>query len=228
MLAVERVPPATVPAWGPQGELPMNARMKAVVDALQDIETARRKVKRRNKKKSMIEDDIAVLKVNIKRDRVRLDQGGGRRAWELEEQLRENELVADDLSLDLRKIKLQIEYAQAELDELEERHWAVLSFYSPELASSAIDDALGEFAGSGGGDGGSSLPATIRNGDNINENNSNDEKTIAGAGVGDGTESPGAHAAAEAADPSLAVPVNGVNGAKGKPNVSSEASNNNE
>lgn len=144
-LAVERVPPATIPAWGPQGELPMNARMKAVVDALQDIETARRNVQRRKKKKSLIEDELSALKLDIKRDRLRLEQGVG--AWDIEEELRRNELDADDLSLDLRKVKLQIEYAQAELDDLQERHWAVLSFYSPELASNAISEALGEFSG---------------------------------------------------------------------------------
>ena len=239
VLAVERVPPATVPAWGPQGELPMNARMKAVVDALQDIETARRKVQRRKKKKSIIEDDIAALKVDIKRDRVRLEQGGGRRSWELEEQLRENELEADDLSLDLRKMKLQIEYAQAELDELQERHWAVLSFYSPELAASAVEEALDEFSGGARGRavGGSSPSASTRNGDTRNDNtNSNDDNTIADVGGGDGTESSPASPVTDAAADAAAAgsggggggPINGAIGVNGvtTDTVSSDATSN--
>ena len=39
-LAVERVPPANVPAWGPTGDLGIDARTKALQDVLQDIATA--------------------------------------------------------------------------------------------------------------------------------------------------------------------------------------------
>lgn len=62
-LAVERVPPAGVPAWGPSGEMPCDARTKAIMDALEDIETARQKVAKREKKEALATEEITILKV---------------------------------------------------------------------------------------------------------------------------------------------------------------------
>jgi hypothetical protein len=62
-LAAERVPPANVPAWGPSGELGIDARSKAILDALEDVQTARRKLESRKKKEALAREDITILKV---------------------------------------------------------------------------------------------------------------------------------------------------------------------
>jgi hypothetical protein len=62
-LAVERVPPADIPAWGPTGELPVDARAKAIMDALDDIQVAKRKVEAKKKKEDLAREDVTILKV---------------------------------------------------------------------------------------------------------------------------------------------------------------------
>jgi hypothetical protein len=62
-LAVERVPPSEIPGWGPSGELPVDGRTKAIIDALEDIQTARQKVETREKKEALAKEEITILKV---------------------------------------------------------------------------------------------------------------------------------------------------------------------
>lgn len=62
-LSVEQVPPADVVAWGPSGELQMDARTKGIIDALEDIQLAEQKLKAKEKKESLAREDISILKV---------------------------------------------------------------------------------------------------------------------------------------------------------------------
>lgn len=62
-LAVERVPPADIPGWGPSGELPFDARTKAIMDALEDIQIARQKLEASEKKEVLAKEEITILKV---------------------------------------------------------------------------------------------------------------------------------------------------------------------
>lgn len=62
-LAIERIPPPDIPAWGPSGDLGMDARMKATIDALQDIQEAQNKLEQRKKREQQATDDITILKV---------------------------------------------------------------------------------------------------------------------------------------------------------------------
>ena len=62
-LAMERIPPPGVPAWGPSGDLGMDARMKATIDALQDIQEAEYRLKQRKEAELDCMDDITILKV---------------------------------------------------------------------------------------------------------------------------------------------------------------------
>jgi hypothetical protein len=64
--AMERVPPADVVAWGPKGQLPINARQKAIEDALKDIQTAKRKLNDREKREIAARDELAILNVDAK------------------------------------------------------------------------------------------------------------------------------------------------------------------
>ena len=64
-LAMERIPPPDIPAWGPSGDLGMDARMKATIDALQDIQEAQNKLKQRKQREQQATDDITILKVYV-------------------------------------------------------------------------------------------------------------------------------------------------------------------
>jgi hypothetical protein len=143
--AVERVPPAEVPAWGPQGELPINARQKAIEDALQDIQTAKRKLNERVKREIRARDEVAILNVDAKALRLKIDQS--RRSTMLDmERLQKIELEIDEASRTLRRARKRVDMARDELEELEDRHYAVLSYYNPDQASKLIGEALTEFS----------------------------------------------------------------------------------
>jgi hypothetical protein len=60
--AFERVPPSGVPAWGPSGEVGVDARTKATLDALEEIREATRKVELKEKECTEAKEDIVVLK----------------------------------------------------------------------------------------------------------------------------------------------------------------------
>jgi hypothetical protein len=60
--------------------------------------------------------------------------------------LRQTELEIDDAYRTFRRAKTRVNLARDELEELEDRHYAVLSFYDPDQASMLIGDALNEFS----------------------------------------------------------------------------------
>jgi hypothetical protein len=62
-LAVEQVPPPAIPAWGPSGGLGIDSRSKAVLDAIEDIQTARQKLEAKEKKEALAREEITILKV---------------------------------------------------------------------------------------------------------------------------------------------------------------------
>jgi hypothetical protein len=62
-LAVEQVPPSSIPAWGPSGGLGIDSRSKAVLDAIEDIQTARQKLEVKEKKEVLAREDITILRV---------------------------------------------------------------------------------------------------------------------------------------------------------------------
>jgi hypothetical protein len=144
--AVERVPPADVVAWGPKGQLPMNARQKAIEDALKDIQAAKRKLDDRIKKEIKARDEVAILNVDAKAQRLKIE-GSRRGASSVDiERLRQTELEIDDACRALRSARKRVDIARDELEELQERHYAVLSFYNPDQASMLIGEALNEFS----------------------------------------------------------------------------------
>lgn len=60
------------------------------------------------------------------------------------EELRQIELDLDEASRTLRRARSQTQIARDQLEELKERHWALLSFYDPEQAEEMVDEALNE------------------------------------------------------------------------------------
>jgi len=61
------------------------------------------------------------------------------------ERLRQIELEVEEASRKLRRAKTQVTRARERFDELQERHWATLSFYNPAKAGEKVSEALEEF-----------------------------------------------------------------------------------
>ena len=142
-IAMERVPPIEIKAWGPAGELPMSAREKAFLDAQEDIETARRKLNLMKKKEAEAKEEITILKVDADRQRIKLrEYPRDRRSRRDIEELRQLELDIDDASRDLRQARNKVNRAVEKLEELEERHHAIMSCYNIDQASSLIGESL--------------------------------------------------------------------------------------
>ena len=58
----ERVPPNDVAAWGPSGELGIDARTKAALDALEDIQQAKKRLEQKNQRVEEATEDLVVLR----------------------------------------------------------------------------------------------------------------------------------------------------------------------
>jgi len=145
-IATERVPPADIVAWGRSGELPMTARMKAFTDAQEDTQTARRKLKVLSEKESEVKEEITSLKVDADRKRFKLDESPRSRSRRDVEELRQIELDIDDASRALRRSRTRVDRARENLEELEERHHAVMSCYNIDQASKLVGEGLNEIS----------------------------------------------------------------------------------
>jgi len=142
-LAVERVPPVGVPAWGPTGDLGVDARTKAISDAFEDINEAKRKVKEKEQQVALSKEGISILRVDSELERKRLRESRiSMRA--IQDRLRRIDRKVEDAARALRYASAQLQTARDELSELEARHWAVLSFYDPDAAEEGVMEALRE------------------------------------------------------------------------------------
>lgn len=175
-IAMERVPPLDIKAWGPSGELPMSAREKAFVDAQEDIETARRKLNVMKKKESVAKEEITILKVDAERQRLKLsDSSPERRSRRDVEELRQIELDIDDASRELRTSRTKADRALGKLEELEERHHAIMSCYNIDQASLLVGDSLNQFSASIQGKSASTSTSTSSTTNNASTTNISDD-----------------------------------------------------
>eukprot|EP00977_Amphora_coffeiformis_P023963 scaffold14789_cov150-Amphora_coffeaeformis.AAC.1 len=143
-MAIERVPPADIPAWGPSGELGVDARSHAISEAMQDILEAKRRVEAKEAKVEKSREELSILKVDVELERKRLRQMRDD-ARKVQQMLRDLDLDIDDAARAYRYAQLQLKAARDEMAEVEARHWAVLSFYSPSQAKNGIEEAFREF-----------------------------------------------------------------------------------
>jgi hypothetical protein len=143
-MAIERVPPADVQAWGPSGDLGIDARSNAISEATQDILAAQRRVEAKEAIVEKRREELSILKVDTELERKRLSQqrGDPRRIQQL---LRELDSDVEDVARAFRYAQLQLQTARDELAEIETRHWAVLSFYNSTQVGNGIEEAFREF-----------------------------------------------------------------------------------
>lgn len=143
-LAIERVPPSGIPSWGGSGELSIDARTKSIIDALEDILEAKRKLRDHEKRVELAKEEVSILRVDAELERKRLTKSRGDTDT-VRQKLRQLEFNIQDASRALRLAKSRLQLTKAELADLEARHWAVLSFYNPNKITSNLEEALREF-----------------------------------------------------------------------------------
>jgi hypothetical protein len=143
-LAVERVPPAGIPAWGPTGDLGVDARTKAILDALEDIQLAKGRVSERKSAVEKAKENVSILRVDAELEKKRI-RNTMEEARVIQERIRRIDYEIQDASRALRYAQSRLQMAQDELAALERRHWAVLSFYNPAQVEEAVKDAIREF-----------------------------------------------------------------------------------
>lgn len=140
-LAYELVPPAGVAAWGPSGDLGFDARTKATLDALDDIRNAKRKVDIKSEKVKVAKEDIIIIRADAELTKKRASREDPRR---IRAQLLQIELQLEDAARFLRQARNEEEQAKQEMENLEDRHWALLSLYDVDKASQEVVNAFEE------------------------------------------------------------------------------------
>lgn len=162
-LAVERVPPANVPAWGPSGDLGVDARTKAVTDAVEDIQTAKFEVDEWETRVAADQETIAYLRVDAELERQKWwgrnnnnnsnsrPSSSSSSSWprgmtveQINERIRRIDRKVDEAARRLRYTVVQRDVARRDLVALEARHWAVLCFYNADQAEGIVADSLKE------------------------------------------------------------------------------------
>ncbi|GKY92062.1 hypothetical protein MPSEU_000177700 [Mayamaea pseudoterrestris] len=141
--AVERVPPAGIPAWGPSGELDIDARTKSILDALEDVVNAKLRVSEQEKLVELAKEQVSVLRVEAQLTQRRLEQSR-QPINTMQNALRKLDFDVEEASRKLRLCKSRLSFAKEELADLEARHWAVLSFYNPDVVAANLADAFRE------------------------------------------------------------------------------------
>jgi hypothetical protein len=144
-LMMERIPPADIPAWGPTGDLGMDARTKAVQDAMEDLALAKARVESLQEKQATLREKLVILRVDAQLERKRLSQSR-MQVKTMQERLRQMDAEIDQMARSLRYAQMKVTKAQEDLTALERRHWAVLSVYDPERAGQQVQEALQELA----------------------------------------------------------------------------------
>jgi len=132
---VDRVPPSGVTAWGPEGEVKggIDARSQAAIDAMEEIQDAKRMLEKKEAQAIDAEEMVIVAKTdaNLQRKRMeaRREEIGTTR---LREKLRTINAGVNNAARALRRARAEVQFALNKVQELEDRHWALLSDFDAE------------------------------------------------------------------------------------------------
>jgi chromosome segregation ATPase len=125
----------------------MDARTKAISDALEDINGAKAAVADMERRVEQAREDVSILRVDAELEKKRLRGLESRRAADpqrIRSELRRLERRVDDAARALRYAQKKLQMSREDLQDLQQRHWAVLRFYDPDQAVVGVNDALRE------------------------------------------------------------------------------------
>ena len=136
-MEMDRVPPRGVAAWGPNGPVSDDVQTMAAMDAMDEIKRAKKFL---SKKEDMVEDakeEVVALKADATFYERQLDGVRGSAARTLEKELGRVLGDVEDSQRMLRMARAERDAASRQVENLEARHWALLSEYE---ASQSFDD----------------------------------------------------------------------------------------
>lgn len=136
-LEMDRVPPRGVAAWGPNGPVSDDVQTMAAMDAMDEIKRAKNFLE---KKEEMVEDakeEVVALKADATFYERQLDGVRGSAARTLEKELGLVLRDVEDSQRMLRMARAERDAASRQVENLEARHWALLSEYE---ATQSFDD----------------------------------------------------------------------------------------
>ena len=128
-LEMDRVPPRGVAAWGPNGPVSDDVQTMAAMGAMDEIKRAKKFLE---KKEDMVEDtkeEVVALKADANFYERQLDGVGGSAARTLEKELGLVLRDVEDSQRMLRMARAERDAASRQVENLEARHWALLSEY---------------------------------------------------------------------------------------------------
>jgi len=129
--AMERVPPVGIKAWGPTGDLGIDARTKAILDAREELREAERVLELMKEKTARAREEVVILRTDEELAKKRLKLEDPRRA---REQLRELTREIDAASRTFQIARSYESNAQDLLERIEDRHWGLLNIMREEEA----------------------------------------------------------------------------------------------
>lgn len=136
-LEMDRVPPRGVAAWGPNGPVSDDVQTMAAMNAMDEIKRAKKFLE---KKEDMVEDakeEVVALKADATFYERQLDGVRGSAARTLEKELGKVLRDVEDSQRMLRMARAERDAASRQVENLEARHWALLSEYE---ATQPFDD----------------------------------------------------------------------------------------
>ena len=126
---LDRIPPAGITAYGPEGDVMggIDARTFAALKASEEIREAKRKVARREERVVEAEERILMLKADVEEQRRIFAQSRQRNSPRVRDAQRQMNMMVEDAARSLRKARAEVDVAVEAMENLEDRHWVLLS-----------------------------------------------------------------------------------------------------
>mmetsp|Transcript_21261 Transcript_21261/g.38409 ORF Transcript_21261/g.38409 Transcript_21261/m.38409 type:complete len:753 (-) Transcript_21261:481-2739(-) len=144
--AIDRVPPKGVAAWGPMGEVigGVDIRTAAALEAMEEIREAKRKLENKQERAIDAEEKLIILKSDAGLYRKRLESLQNKVGKSIKARLREINMDIEDAGRRLRLARAEVKAANDQVEELEDKHWALLRQYEADEVFSRSEDAVGD------------------------------------------------------------------------------------
>lgn len=126
---LDRIPPAGITAYGPEGDVMggIDARTFAALKASEEIREAKRKVAKREERVIGAEERILMLKADVEEQTRIFAQSRQRNSPRVRDAKRQMNMMVEDAARFLRKARAELDVAVEAMEDLEDRHWVLLS-----------------------------------------------------------------------------------------------------
>mmetsp|Transcript_18555 Transcript_18555/g.40379 ORF Transcript_18555/g.40379 Transcript_18555/m.40379 type:complete len:900 (+) Transcript_18555:159-2858(+) len=124
---MDRIPPSGVMAYGPQGDIGMDARTFAALQASEEIREAKRKVEVREERVIDAEEEVLTMKAEVEAQKRVLSNSRRGKSQRARDTLRQMNMMVEEAARSLRRARAERDLAIDAMEELEDRHSLLLS-----------------------------------------------------------------------------------------------------